>query len=114
MVGIYVDYFFIVSSDTREKLKLKNQLKSKFKIKDLDEAKQFLGLSIERNKKTGKVFVHQKQCITEILKKFGMIENKPVATPVDLGIKGTEDTSEKIRCSLSKHYRITYVPSGEH
>lgn len=96
IVEVYVDDFFIVSNDSREKSKLKNQLKSEFKIKDLGEAKQFLGLSIERNKKTGEVFIHQKQYMKEILKQFGIIESRPVTTPVDLGMKGTEDISKKI------------------
>lgn len=96
IVGVYVDDFFIVSNDSREKKRLKDKLKSKFKIKDLGKVKHFLGLSIEKNEKTGEVFLHQKQYITEILKKFGMLESKLVTTPVDLGMKGAEDTSKKV------------------
>lgn len=62
----------------------------------MGKVKHFLGLSIEKNEKTGEVFLHQKQYITEILKRFGMLESKPVTTPVDLGMKGAEDTSKKI------------------
>lgn len=96
VVALYVDDFLIFSNNLEEKIKLKDHFKSKFKIKDLGEAKQCLGLSIGRNKRTGEIFIYQKQYILEILEKFGMINCKPVATPVDQGLKGAEDTSVKI------------------
>lgn len=96
IVALYVDDFFIFLDDTGEKLRLKIELMKRFQIKDLGEIRQCLGLSVERNKQTGEIFVHQKRYIEEILKRFNMEDSKPVATPVDLGMKGVEDTSDVV------------------
>ena len=52
---LYVDDMPIASKSTSTIDKLKKQLSSKFKMKDIGEAKKVLGIEIERNMKVGRV-----------------------------------------------------------
>lgn len=46
IIALYVDDFFIFSNSKQETNNLKKQLATKFKIKDLGELKQCLGMRV--------------------------------------------------------------------
>lgn len=69
------------------KLKLKCFLNSRFKMKDLGEAKFCLGLRITRDREKGKIFIDQQNYIEEILKRFNMANSNAVSTPADASLK---------------------------
>ncbi|CAM8895692.1 unnamed protein product [Rhodiola kirilowii] len=52
---LYVDDMLIAGSSAQEVSKLKKQLSKRFTMKDLGEAKQILGMRIERDRKAGKL-----------------------------------------------------------
>ena len=59
------------------------------------ELNHFLGVKIVQNHKTGTIWIGQRIYTEGILKRFGMENCKPLATPVDPGLKltkGTEDS----------------------
>ena len=56
-------------------------LESKFTVRDLGEAKVFLGMEIERNRKNRTIKISQRTYIENITEKFGLLgwhANKPV------------------------------------
>lgn len=55
IVAIYVDDLLILSNKTGEERK--DCLRRKFEMKDLGEAKQFLGIDIERTDETGDILI---------------------------------------------------------
>jgi len=57
---LYVDDMLITFKSRSAIDKLKKDLSSEFKIKDLGEAKKVLGIEIERDRKGGKVSLTQK------------------------------------------------------
>lgn len=63
-------------------------------MKDLGEAKYFLGLEIHQNKLKGEIKITQENYITRTLKKFGMEDCKPIGTPADPNVKLTESDEE--------------------
>lgn len=55
-------------------------------MKDLGEAEQFLGMNIKINHNKRKIKI-QKDYIEDMLRKFNMIDCKPVSTSADSNIK---------------------------
>ena len=69
IILIYVDDMLLVSSCKEKIRKLKTQLSSKFKIKDLRCAQKILGMSIIRDRdknrlKISQTFVHREYVVT--------------------------------------------------
>lgn len=83
IVTVYVDDFFIFSNDKKETNSLKTTLSSQFKIKDLGEVKQCLGMNVKFNKVEGTVTLSQENYIDTLLKRFQMTDCKTVETPME-------------------------------
>ena len=79
---LYVDDMLIASTNKQEIERLKHQLKTKFEIKDLGEAKKILGMQIFRNKKKKRMFISQGNYIKKVLERFSMIDAKSATTPL--------------------------------
>lgn len=63
-------------------------------MQDLGEAEMFLGLRIERDKKSGIMKLSQQSYVEAVLKRFGMVLYKPTSTPMEAGLqlqKGSDD-----------------------
>ncbi len=81
MVAVYVEDFLIFGTDEAEIMKIKKQLCSKFKMKDLGVAKQCLGIRITRE--ADKISLDQETYIEDVLERFGMSNCRSVKTPLD-------------------------------
>lgn len=77
---VYVDDLLITGNNADEIKKTKEQLHKLFTIKDLGNAKYFLGLEIVR-KKDG-MYVNQRKYILDIISDAGLTGSKPVYTPL--------------------------------
>lgn len=86
-IALYVDDFFIFSNNENEVERVKKELSSNFKIKDLGEAKNCLGMKIIQDKEKGIIKLSQKNYIDAIVKRFNMSECKTVKTPMDVNSK---------------------------
>lgn len=112
----YVDDILIMSREDEEIKRLKSHLSVRFEVKDLGTVKRCLGLEFSRKKDA--VTISQKGYLLDVLNKFGMSECRPVATPMEPGVKlsangSTEDESK----GTSVPYReliggLMYLPVG--
>ena len=84
-IGVYVDDMVIAGKDEASLQKVKDELGTKFEIKDLGKLKYFLGMTIVQNQEEQSTWMGQPDYTTKLLEKHGMSECKPVATPVDPG-----------------------------
>ncbi|CAI7880918.1 unnamed protein product [Closterium sp. NIES-53] len=62
---------------------VKSLLSSRFRMKDLGEAKYYLGVLIERDESG--ILIHQERYILNMLESFGLSEANPVRTPLPTG-----------------------------
>ena len=85
IVLVYVDDLIITGDNVYEIQRTKANLSTRFKMKELGELKHFLGLEVERNK-VG-IFMCQQKYATDLLKKYGMLECKAIATPMEANTK---------------------------
>ncbi|HEV7736248.1 MAG TPA: reverse transcriptase domain-containing protein, partial [Chlamydiales bacterium] len=85
IVLVYVDDMAAFASVLRLILDFKNLIASKYKYTDIGEIKQFLGLSIVRDRKNKTISIDQRHYIQKILGRFGMTECKPTYSPMLTG-----------------------------
>jgi len=80
-VALYVDDL-IICGESEDKLRwVKKELTDRFKLKDLGELQNFLGVQITQ--KMGEIFLSQSYYIEKMLVKFNMDQCKPIDTPAD-------------------------------
>lgn len=85
IVLVYVDDLIITGDNTEEIQLIRENLATRFKMKELGKLKHFLGLEIEESKEG--FFLGQQKYARDLLKRFGMLECKPISTPMDANVK---------------------------
>ncbi|RVW21529.1 Retrovirus-related Pol polyprotein from transposon TNT 1-94 [Vitis vinifera] len=86
---VYVDDIVITGSDQDGIQKLKQHLFTHFQIKDLGKLKYFLGIEIAQS--SSGVVLSQRKYALDILEETGMLDCKPVDTPMDPNVKLVQD-----------------------
>ncbi|KAJ9693611.1 hypothetical protein PVL29_009531 [Vitis rotundifolia] len=92
---VYVDDIVITGSDQEGIQRLKQHLFNHFQIKDLGKLKYFLGLEIAQS--SSGVVMSQRKYALDILEETGMLEYKPVDTPMDPNVKLVPGQGERLR-----------------
>ncbi|RVW22240.1 Retrovirus-related Pol polyprotein from transposon RE1 [Vitis vinifera] len=82
---VYVDDIVITGSDQDGIQKLKQHLFTHFQTKDLGKLKYFLGIEIAQS--SSGVVLFQRKYALDILEETGMLDCKPVDTPMDPNVK---------------------------
>ncbi|RVW87999.1 Retrovirus-related Pol polyprotein from transposon RE2 [Vitis vinifera] len=82
---VYVDDIVITGSDQDGIQKLKQHLFTHFQTKDLGKLKYFLGIEIAQS--SSGVVLSQRKYALDILEETGMLDYKPVDTPMDPNVK---------------------------
>jgi hypothetical protein len=84
-VAVFVDDMLIVCNSIPEAQKLKERLKLQYALKDMGELRYFLGIEVKRCRTTRRLFLSQRKYTGDILERFGMMDCKPVFTPMNPG-----------------------------
>ena len=84
---VYVDDLLVKGSSTDLILQTRNDLKLKFKMKDLGELKFFLGIEFVRSQKG--IVMSQRKYALELISELGLSGTKPVYTPLETNLKLT-------------------------
>jgi hypothetical protein len=93
IIGIYVDDFLLFSPSLSTINQAKSALMDKYSIKDMGEARSFLGLRITRNRDRRQIFIDQEEYCKSILARFGYVDCKYRDTPLPPGKSLTSDPS---------------------
>jgi hypothetical protein len=86
---LYVDDLFLTGEESLI-IQCKNELASEFDMKDLGLMHYYLGLEVWQ--KRGEVFLGQGKYAIKILQKFGMMDCKPMDTPMTTDIRKVRDS----------------------
>ncbi len=78
-----MDDLLIAGSSSTEVQSIKDKLSHRFEMKNMGEAKIILGIEISRDRPTRRLFINQSEYTLNVLERFGMINSKSVATPMD-------------------------------
>ena len=96
---LYVDDMLIVGKNVSRIAELKKKLSKSFAMKYLGPAEQILGMRIERDRSSNKLYLSQEKYIEKVLRKFRMDNAKamscPLAAHFKLSTKQCPTTDEK-------------------
>ena len=108
IVPVYVDDITIAGESKSEVKWVKDELKRRFKLRDLGPVSFLLGVHVTRDRSKRMLSLSQRQAIVDMLKKFDMEDCKPVGTPLDpgskLSIADSPQTIEDAAVMRSKPY----------
>jgi hypothetical protein len=79
---LHVGDILIAAKSMKEVTALKAQLSREFDMKDLGAVKKILGMEIIRDRKSGLLYLSQKNYIEKVLHRFNTHNVKPVSTPL--------------------------------
>lgn len=109
IVVLYVDDVLIVGSSKAVQM-IKNLLAREFDMTDIGEIRNFLGISVDYRINEGILRLSQKQYLLDVLKRFQMIDCKPISTPLENRLKLPSGTEKD---QIAKPYReigcLTYA-----
>ena len=80
-----MDDLIITGEDVREICRTRENLSVRFQMKELGELKHFLGLEVDRTNEG--LFLCQEKYARDLLQKFGMLDCKPISTPMEANSK---------------------------
>ena len=87
IVAVYVDDLIIITKTPERMEEVKSNLAAKFKMKDLGKLHYCLGITIEQDNKRKCLWLHQRQYILEMLRRYGLSQAKLATTPADISVK---------------------------
>lgn len=102
LATIYVDDILIASSDISKIAKLTEYLSSLFQITDFGEVNYCLGIEFRQGE--NRILMSQEGYINDILSRFGMVESKPVSTPLDCSVK----LKKNVGCPTAQEKDLPY------
>lgn len=86
---VYVDDIVITDDDHDGIVGLKRHLVHHFQVKDLGRLQYFLGIEVAHSK-VG-VVISQRKYVLDILEETGILDCKPIGTPMDPNVKLLSD-----------------------
>lgn len=86
---LYVDDILIFGKHLQDIEWIKDSLSKNFKMKDMGNVENFLGLEIRRS--SGILEITQQSYIEKILRNYGMQDCKPVSTPIACTLKWSKE-----------------------
>ena len=104
MIALYVDDLLIAGSNKASVVRIKGEFKDRFKMKDMGEASEVLGIEIKRNRANRTLFLHQESYTNKVLERFGMTDCRPVSTPVEPS-RRSEPTADFSEPAMNVPYR---------
>ena len=93
---VYVDDILIAAKDIATVNNVKERLTSIFDVRDLGEAKYFLGMSLDRNRAEHTLKMSQHRLASELVDKYGLKEAKTKSIPMSPSIRITQTQEDKI------------------
>lgn len=91
VIALYVDDILLACNNMGHLMRLKQQLKEQYEMKDVGNADFILGIKIERDRRSRLVYLSQEAYIKEVLERFRMQDCNPVSTPLDGNVVLTQD-----------------------
>ena len=104
----------IVSNNSEKLDEIKSNLSRVSQMKDLGEPKNFLGMTIQRDRKHKNIIIHQETYTEKVLQKFDMESCNPQSTPMVTRQVQNRNKRCKLDCvTLEEKSEIKKVPYRE-
>jgi hypothetical protein len=91
---VYVDDLIIMGDNVEEIQRIRKNLSIRFQMKELGDLKHFLRLEVEHTKEG--IFLDQQKYTKYIVERYGMLDCKPISTPMDPNVKFKVDDDKNL------------------
>ena len=108
IVVAYVDDLFIASRNLKVLNKVKFKLSEKFKMKDLGQVTEILGMRVKREGPTGSIHISQEAYVKKIIEKFDMTCANPASTSIETGVKLSREDEPSLKEEENEMRQIPY------
>ena len=109
IIPVFVDDCTLVSKDKEMIQHIKQELMSRFKLRDLGPISQILGVQVTRDRSKRTLCLSQSQYAMDVLSKFNMADCKPVGTPMDPGVRLTKDMCPTTDAEREEMASVPYI-----
>jgi ATP-binding cassette subfamily B (MDR/TAP) protein 1 len=106
---LYVDDILIVGKNVSGIARLKKELSKSFAMKYLGPTKCILGMRIERDRKSNKLYLSQEKYIEKVLHKFKMDEAREVSCPLAAHFKLSKKQSPSTKKMEKEMQNVPYA-----
>lgn len=90
-----------MASSSQEEIKqIKQKLKNKFEMTEVNEVSSFLGIKVEYNRQEGGMMLSQPKLIETAVRRFGVADCKNVKTPFKVGLHLQKPTDKNKNLKL--------------
>ena len=103
LLAVYTDDTIICSNDLEALKAEKKSLSTRFEMDDRGEIHFILWMTVTRNRKEKTLTIDQKSYLETVLKRFGMFDCRPVATPVESAKKFQKLSEDEQPIDVSKY-----------
>ena len=93
---VYVDDILVAAKSIADIRHVKDRLTKVFKVRDLGEAKYFLGMSLDRDRQAKTLKMTQERLAIELVSRYGMRESKTKSVPLSTSIKLEQATEDNL------------------
>ena len=93
---VYVDDILIAAKDMAAIINVKERLTSVFDVRDLGEAKYFLGISLDRDRTEHTLKMSQRRLAAELVEKYGLKEAKTKTVPMSPSVRIIQAEEDKL------------------
>ena len=87
IIAVYVDDIFLLGKTDELISEIKKSLCDRFDVEDMGRLHHFLGVKVVQSKNLNSIWIGQPSFTKTLLKRFGMEQSNPTATPFDVGTK---------------------------
>ncbi len=95
-VLVYVDDILVAGKNMADIQSVKDMLTKAFKVRDLGEAKYFLGMSLDRDRQARTLKMSQERLATELVSRYGMKDGKMKSAPMSPSVRLVQATEENM------------------
>jgi hypothetical protein len=112
LVQIYVDDIIFGGSSHTLMFRFQEMMESEFEMSMMGELIFFLGIQVKQNKQG--TFVHQAKYTKDLMKKFNMVELKPVSTLMSTAMTlGSNEDAEVVDQRVQEHDQLPPIPHSD-
>ena len=87
LLAVSVDNVLPAAKSEQRMSEVKQAISNRFAVKDMGKLKYFLGVTVDQETNPDCIWIGQPGYTQRVLNKFGIVQAKPVLTPVDASAK---------------------------
>jgi len=101
---VYVDDILVAAKNLADINHIKARLTAIFDVRDLGEAKYFLGMSLDRDRQAKTLKITQERLATELVHKHGLKEGRTKSVPMSTSIRLVQAEEDQLLDREEYHY----------